>query len=763
MTAPLWCVVCLAAALTPAAQGAETFVLLDSRTGKMTVENARRARERFTPCSTFKIPNSLIQLDSGVAPDAFYTLEYDPKRDGPQQGAWARDLDLKAALQKSAAWYYRELARRLGPVRMQSYVDRFQYGNRDTSGGVDQFWIGRGLKISAEEQVSFLQRFYEGRLGISPRATSTVKELLLLETAPDYRWYGKTGTCSSAAGQAIAWHVGYVERNGKVTYYALNFDGGTVSELFARRPQLIRTKLSSAGLIASAQPSAREQMETRIQQAIAEFPGKVSLFATNLDTGQSFGIREDEPVRTASTIKLPIMTAVFSAVAQGKASWTETLELKPEEKVSGSGVLTELSGGLPMPLRDLVNLMIVVSDNTATNLILNRFPGDFVNGELSKLGLEKTRSLRKILGSGPPSGLSREGSREEFRRFGIGMSTPHEMVMLLEKLERGEVVSAAASKEMIDILRRQRFKEGIGRQLPDHWVASKSGALDRLRSDAGIVYSNAGRIAIAVTVDDMPRTDYSPDNAGNLVISKIAGFVLNGLAAPTSDLGSPGKVIELKAGMDHVQGIEVDGDRLWVTWVDRKNKTGHLGEFELSTGKLIRSVPVHNGERYHPGGMAGDGDWLWLPVAEYKPRSSAVIQKRSKKTLALETEFSVPDHIGCVAVDGDRVYGGNWDSLQMYTWDRDGRLVETRNNTSGTSFQDVKAQNGELIGAGLRPDGGSIDWLDAKTLRLNRRLFAGKTDRGVFSTHEGMAISGDWLYLLPEDGPSRLFVFKIAP
>jgi hypothetical protein len=101
--------------------------------------------------------------------------------------------------------------------------------------------------------------------------------------------------------------------------------------------------------------------------------------------------------------------------------------------------------------------------------------------------------------------------------------------------------------------------------------------------------------------------------------------------------------------MDHVQGIDVEGDRLWVSWVDRTNKTGHVGEFELSSGKLLRSVEVHKGDRYHPGGIALEGDSLWLPVAEYKPNSSSFIQRRNKHTLALEAEFEVADHIGCVA------------------------------------------------------------------------------------------------------------------
>jgi beta-lactamase class A len=495
-------------------------------------------------------------------------------------------------------------------------------------------------------------------------------------------------------------------------------------------------------------------MRLRIESAIAGFPGTVSLFAQNLDTGETFGIGPDNPVRTASTIKLPVMAAIFSAVAQGKGTWDETLEMRAEDKVSGSGVIRELHAGSRLTLRDLVHMMIVVSDNTATNLLLDRFPPDSVNVEIAKIGLHHTRALRKVMGSD-------QTVPQEYRKFGLGVSTPRDMAELIAKLERGEVVSAEASREMLAILGRQQFKDGIGRRLPGEWVASKSGSLDRMRSDVGLVRSAGGRVVLALTVDDMLRTDYSPGNAGNLLISELTGILLDGLSVPLQDLGEPERIVTLAASMDHVQGIYVDGGRVWVSWVDRSARTGHLGEFELATGKLVRSVAVHNGERFHPGGIAGDRNSLWVPVAEYKPNSSAVIQRRNRDTLALESEFEVPDHIGCVAASGERLYGGNWDSRTLYTWDAAGRPLEKRLNAAGTSYQDLKFVNGSLVGSGLRGSEGAVDFLDPATLRLNRRIRAGRTSRGVLLTHEGMSISGDRLYLLPEDGPSRLFIYRL--
>lgn len=178
----------------------------------------------------------------------------------------------------------------------------------------------------------------------------------------------------------------------------------------------------AAGL-AFAQPS----LDSEVRGAIDGFQGKVYLYAKNLETGATYGIGENERVRTASTIKLPIMVTVFQAVADGQAKWREELVLDNSDKVSGSGVLTEFSDGVKLPIRDVMHLMIVLSDNTATNLILDRFTADRVNAEMDKLGLTRTRSNRKVRGDGndlkAPSGWSAAGRLPDNERFGLGVTT----------------------------------------------------------------------------------------------------------------------------------------------------------------------------------------------------------------------------------------------------------------------------------------------------------------------------------------------------
>ena len=293
--------------------------------------------------------------------------------------------------------------------------------------------------------------------------------------------------------------------------------------------------LFCAGTLA-AQSGPNAKLDQVVKSKINGFPGKVTLYAKNLDSGASYGIEPDAPVRTASTIKLPIMVECFYEAAEDKLKWTEPIKLTDAEKVSGSGLLQDFSDGDELPLRDVLDLMIVVSDNTATNLILNRIGGNPVNARMAQLGLQQTRVMRKVLGDGTnlkphPSGITDEGAKPENNKWGLGRSSPHDMVTILEKLYRGELAGKASSDEMIAVLKRQRDHDGIGRDMKDVTIASKSGALDHLRSDVGIVYSKGGPIAMAITVEDIPEIDYTPDNPGSLLIARLSEILVDNLAS----------------------------------------------------------------------------------------------------------------------------------------------------------------------------------------------------------------------------------------
>jgi len=278
--------------------------------------------------------------------------------------------------------------------------------------------------------------------------------------------------------------------------------------------------------------AAAQPLQDKLRARIAEFPGTVSLYAKNLDTGTAVGIRESDPVRTASTIKLPIMMAVFDAVDRRQATWTEPLAVTAAEKVGGTGIIcSEISDGVHLPLRDVIHLMIVISDNTATNMILERFPADAVNAYVEKIGIRSTRARRRMRDDESVVGLSVAGKLPQNQEYGLGVSTPRDMVTILEKLQRGEIVNADASREMIAILRRCRDDSGIRRRLRGISVANKTGSNNSFRSDVGIAYSNNGPIAMAISVGGISQVDNTPDNVGCLLIADLAKMLVDGLGA----------------------------------------------------------------------------------------------------------------------------------------------------------------------------------------------------------------------------------------
>jgi len=266
-------------------------------------------------------------------------------------------------------------------------------------------------------------------------------------------------------------------------------------------------------------------LDALVRAEINPFKGKVSLFAKNLDTGLTYSFNGDERVRTASTIKVAVMIEAFSRVSEGRAKWTDELVLTKAARYGGSGVLPELADGLRLTLRDCVNLMMVVSDNTATNMVLDYLTTDAVNARMNTLGFKDTRLMRRIGGGGE----SKEGKEPDNKRFGLGATTPHEMVRILEKIDAGEIVNKAAAKEMIDLMKREQARYAIGRANSDVPMASKYGALDRLRSCVAIVYSKRGKIAIAITVDDMPEVNWSVDNPGYLLMSRLSAMLIESL------------------------------------------------------------------------------------------------------------------------------------------------------------------------------------------------------------------------------------------
>jgi beta-lactamase class D len=228
-----------------------TFVLLDGRTDAVTRWNAARADQRFAPCSTFKIPNTAILLETGAAADADLVVNYDPRLNASRE-AWRRDHSLRSAYKESVLWYYHALAKKAGMPAVTRLVTQFGYGNADTSGGVDDagpFWIDGTLRISANEQVAFLKRLHENRLGLSERAARLTKDIMIAEQRPEGTLRAKTGACHPAGdGPVTLWYVGYVDKPAGVWYFALQLGDRAYDPLMAQRVPKARAILADLGI-----------------------------------------------------------------------------------------------------------------------------------------------------------------------------------------------------------------------------------------------------------------------------------------------------------------------------------------------------------------------------------------------------------------------------------------------------------------------------------------------------------------------------------
>jgi beta-lactamase class D len=183
-----------------------------------------RSGEAKLPASTFKIANSLIALETGVVGDPDKDVF---KWDGVVRSfeAWNKDLTMRSAIAASAVPVYQEIARRIGEVRMQKYVDLFDYGNRNIGGGIDRFWLTGDLRIDPVQQVDFVDRLRRRALPISKRSQDLVADILPVTKVGDAVVHAKSGLIGAEIGKpTLGWLVGWAEKGGADTVFALNLD-----------------------------------------------------------------------------------------------------------------------------------------------------------------------------------------------------------------------------------------------------------------------------------------------------------------------------------------------------------------------------------------------------------------------------------------------------------------------------------------------------------------------------------------------------------
>lgn len=264
-------------------------------------------------------------------------------------------------------------------------------------------------------------------------------------------------------------------------------------------------------------------LQAQLDAMAKQHPGKVALYARNLKTGQTVQIDADRPVKTASVIKLTILIEAFNEIKAGKRSLTDKVTMKKEDVVLGSGVLAFFDTPMTMSFKDALTQMVIESDNTATNLLIDLIGRKPVNDNIAAMGLKDTYLYRKI---------SRPADADvppDQKQFGIGKTTAKEMAAVMESIVRCDLKDQKLCDAMLYMLRNQQYRNCIPHYLETvdtseepSFIANKTGSLDAVRNDVAVVYSKAGPIVISAFTYDNQDHSWNAENQGEMLIAKMA-------------------------------------------------------------------------------------------------------------------------------------------------------------------------------------------------------------------------------------------------
>jgi len=344
---------------------------------------------------------------------------------------------------------------------------------------------------------------------------------------------------------------------------------------------------------ARAQSGVDEALSARVQTLISARAeaqkGKTALYAVQLNTGRSVAVDADVPVQTASVIKLGILYEAMVQVREGNAKWDEAITLKKGEAVPGSGILTLLDAPITITLKDALTLMVIVSDNTATNLMIDRFGLDKVNARMESLGLRNTHMYKKVFkpAVGPMPA--------DYAKFGLGKTTPREIALLMTwigtcglrraplpppaqpgvgmvapmflPMDEGD---KAVCSVALGMLKDQFYRETVPRYLESADVtttggvaiASKTGSLDAVRNDVAIVMGRSGPMVLSIFTYDNADHGWTVDNEGELTIARLAKEIVTAWSPEGLDgkLLVPGLGLAASGAAASVPGLKQSKD-----------------------------------------------------------------------------------------------------------------------------------------------------------------------------------------------------------
>lgn len=306
--------------------------------------------------------------------------------------------------------------------------------------------------------------------------------------------------------------------------------------------------LTTPALTAQSVNGEDTALESRLQAIAASHPGKVALYAEDLTTGETVALNADTPVQTASVIKLTILYEALEQIREGKAHFEDKITLTHDDQVSGSGILPLFDTPQTLTFKDVLTLMIVLSDNTATNLAIDHLGLKNIDDRIVSLGLKNTWLYKKVYK--PPVGPMPADQKV----FGLGKTTAREMAAVMKRFVTCDLnppgspaPPTSADHALCDVamhmLKSQFYRNSIPRYLEtqdttegESMIANKTGALDAVRNDVGVVFtkpsSSGSRGPIVISEFTYANQDQSwtPDNQGEVVMARFAKQIIDAWA-----------------------------------------------------------------------------------------------------------------------------------------------------------------------------------------------------------------------------------------
>ncbi len=268
---------------------------------------------------------------------------------------------------------------------------------------------------------------------------------------------------------------------------------------------------------------ARLTLEKRMEAELQSYNGRMGIYINDFK-GNVITYHADEPYETASTVKIYILAALFDEIEKGNKSLKDMLEYKQCHEVDGSGVMNSLEIGTVLSVKNLATLMIIVSDNIATNLLIDYLGIDTINASIQKLGCKNTQLHNSL-------------HFDQYRK--LGTTTPRDYASIFERMAQGTLISQSASEQMVQICKQQHYNSMLTKSMPPYFMdadnydeqiisfASKSGSMNACRNDGGFVTTPYGKYVIVLLNKEFSDKMYYSEHPATVFGARISRLIFD--------------------------------------------------------------------------------------------------------------------------------------------------------------------------------------------------------------------------------------------